>query len=231
MLATVAALRDDPRALLASGIASATAGDVAGAIALHEAALNADPSLVHAHANLLSLYGRLGDYAKAEAHYQAALAAKFENADLHYDYGVVFGIQEKWAEAEDAYRRAIAINGLHANARNNLGQLLERRREFAEAADQYREAIAAQPSFRLGRFNYGRMLLALGRAEEAIAEFERLQQPVDAETPRYLFALSTAYVRAAASPKGVSAPPTPIAWRSSSVRTISPRRSRASWRN
>jgi Tfp pilus assembly protein PilF len=193
--AAVAGLREDPRALLARGIASATAGDVATAVALHEAALERDPSLVHAHGNLLSLYGRLGDHAKAEAHYRAALAAKFENADLHYDIGVVFGMQQKWVEAEDAYRRAIAINGLHANARNNLGQLLERRREFAAAAAQYREAIAAQPSFRLGRFNYGRMLIALGRTEEAIAELARLQQPVDAETPRYVFALSAAYVR------------------------------------
>ena len=195
VLAAVAAVREDPRALLARGIARATAGDVAAAVALHEAALQRDPSLVHAHGNLLSLYGRLGNYAKAEEHYRAALAARFENADLYYDIGVVFGMQEKWAEAEAAYRRAIASNGLHANARNNLGHSLERRREFAEAASHYREAIAAQPSFRLGRFNYGRMLLALGKTDDAIVEFDRLQQPVDAETPRYVFALSTAYVR------------------------------------
>ena len=126
----------------------------------------------------------------------------------------------------------IAINPLHANARNNLGHLLERHREFAEAADQYREAIAAQPSFRLGRFNYGRMLLALGRAEEAIVEFERLQQPVDAETPRYVFALSTAYVRSGPDRRRASsAPPTLIAWRSSSVRTDLAAAIARNWRN
>ena len=196
VLAAVATLREDPRAILKRGIASAEAGDLPAAIALHEAVLVRDPSLVQAHANLLSLYGRARDWPKAEAEYRKALAAGFENADLHYDFAVVLGLQEKWAEAETAYRKAIAINPLHANARNNLGQILERRREFAEAASQYRQAIEAQPSFRLGRFNLGRMLLAVGDTAQAIGEFERIQQPIDAETPRYVFALSTAYVRA-----------------------------------
>jgi Flp pilus assembly protein TadD len=88
------------------------------------------------------------------------------------------------------------VNPLHAQARNNLGQLLERRRDFDGAMSEYRQAVAAQPTFRLARFNVGRMQLVKGDAQQAIAEFEALQQPVDAETPRYLFALSTALVRA-----------------------------------
>ena len=203
VLAPIAGLRDDGRANLQRGVALAAAGEVEGSIAAHEAALLRDPSLVQAHANLLSLYGRTGNWAKAEDHYRAALEQNFTPADLHYDYGVVQALQQKWEEAAAAYQRAIAVNPLHANARNNLGQLLERRRDVEGAAAQYRQAVAAQPSFRLGRFNLGRMLLALGRPDEAAMEFMQLQQPVDAETPRYVFALSTAYVLAGKRAEGV----------------------------
>jgi hypothetical protein len=47
------------------------------------------------------------------------------------------------------------------------------------------------------------MLLALGRPDEAIAEFSALQQPRDAETPRYLFGLATAHVRAGHREEGL----------------------------
>jgi tetratricopeptide (TPR) repeat protein len=101
------------------------------------------------------------------------------------------------------YRKAIAVNPLHVQAHNNLGQLLEGRRDVAGALAEYTQAVDVQPTFRLARFNLGRMLLALGRIPEAIAQFERIQQPVDAETPRYVFALSTVYVRVGRVPEGI----------------------------
>ena len=50
----------------------------------------------------------------------------------------------------------------------------------------------------LGRFNLARMLIALGRNDDAVVELERLiaMAPEDQESPRYLYALSTAHVRA-----------------------------------
>jgi tetratricopeptide (TPR) repeat protein len=203
VLSSVTGLRDDPRALLQRGIALLEAGDFEGAIAAHEAALADDSSLVQAHATLINLYGRTGNWSKAEEHYRAAVMLGLDLADAHYDYGVILGLQEKWEPAEEAYRRAIAVNPLHTQARNNLGQILERRREFEAAAAEYRSAVDAQPTFRLARFNLGRMLLVLGRTPDAIAEFEKLQQPRDAETPRYLFGLATAHVRAGHKDEGL----------------------------
>jgi tetratricopeptide (TPR) repeat protein len=192
----VLALRDDGAAILRRGVALSVAGDVTGAIAAHEAALARDPSLAQAHVNLVSLYGRAGDYAKAEAHYQAAVAAGADLTDAHYDYGVILALQEKWDVAADAYRQALALNPAHVQAHNNLGQVLERQQKFAAAADEYRLALQAQPTFRLARFNYGRMLMALGRNDDAVAELAKLVEPVDADTPRYVFALSAAHLRA-----------------------------------
>lgn len=203
LLLAVTSLRDDPRAILQRGVALAEAGDVEAAIAAHEAALAADPTLAQAHVNLINLYGREQNWSKAEVHYRAALDAQLELATAHYDYGVILGRQERWMEAEEAYRKALAVNPLHTSALNNLGQLLERRREFDAAATEYRKAVDAQPTFRLARFNLGRMLLVLDRTQEAIEEFARLEQPRDAESPRYLFGLATAHVRAGRREEGL----------------------------
>ena len=40
------------------------------------------------------------------------------------------------------------------------------------------------------------MLLAQGQPRAAVAEFEKLQQPIDGDTPRYVFGLATALVQA-----------------------------------
>ncbi len=129
VLATVAALRDDGRALLQRGIALAARGDLAGAIAAHEAALAKDPNQPQAHVNLISLYGRDKQWAKAEMHYREALRLGGDAADAHYDYGVLLGLQDKWEPAADAYQKALAANPLHARASNNLGEIFERQRK------------------------------------------------------------------------------------------------------
>jgi protein O-GlcNAc transferase len=203
VLAAVLALKDDPRAQMQRGLKLAEAGDLKGAIAEHEAALARDPSLATAHANLITLYGREQNWAKAEEHYRAVVALGVELGDAHYDYGVLLGMQEKWDLAADAYRKALAVNPNHAQASNNLGQILERDRSFEAAAEEYRQALASQPGFRLARFNLGRMLLVLGRPEEALGEFEKIVEPRDAESPRYLFGLATAHVRAGRKAEGL----------------------------
>ena len=204
LLDAIAGLREDARAVLQRAVALAETGDVEGSVAAHEEALARDGSLTQAHANLVSLYGRLGDWDQAERHYRAAAAAGLDSADPHYDFAVVLSLQEKWDLAETAYRKALEVNPLHAPARNNLGQIFERRREYDAACQEYRRAVDAQPAFRLARFNLGRMLLVRGETHQAIDEFEKLQQPRDAETPRYLFALATAHVRAGNRDQGIS---------------------------
>jgi tetratricopeptide (TPR) repeat protein len=202
-VAAVAALRDDGRALLQRGLALVERGDLAGAIAAHEAALARDPTLGQAHANLISLYGRQQNWAQAEAHYRQALRVGADPGDIHYDYGVLLGLQQKWDEAAAAYQKALAANPLHARASNNLGEIHERRRDPAAALASYQRAAESQPLFRLARFNAGRMLILLGRSNEAIREFEQIVDVRDAESPRYLFGLATAYVRSGRTDEGV----------------------------
>ena len=203
VLAAIAASRDDAMANVRRGVKLAEAGDLDGAIAAHEAALAQNPSLAEAHANLISLYGRAQNWAKAEEHYRAVVGLGVNLGTAHYDYGVLLGLQGKWELAADAYRQAIAVNPLHADAHNNLGQILERQRRFGDAADEYRRAVESQPALRLARFNLGRTLIALGKNSDAIVELEKITEPRDAEAARYLFALSTAHVRAGHREEGI----------------------------
>jgi len=203
VLAAVNGLKDDAAARLRRGLALAAAGDLDGAIAAHEAALERDPNFAQAHANLIGLYGRQRNWAKAEEHYRATVALGFSLGDAHYDYAVVLTMQQKWDSAEQTYRQAIAVNPLHAQAHNNLAQLMERRQAFEDAAREYERAVDADPAFRVARFNLARMLMALGRLDRAIAELDKLREPVDQATPPYLFALATAHFRAGHKDEGI----------------------------
>jgi tetratricopeptide (TPR) repeat protein len=202
VLASVNAVRTDAAARLRRGQKLADDGDINAAIEELEGALMADKSLSVAHELLITLYGRTRDWGKAEEHYRAALLLG-PNAEIHYDYGVLLGLQEKWDGAADAYRQAIAINPSYAEAHNNLGQVLERTRLFDKALEEYQRAMETQPTFRLARFNAGRMLIALGRPAEAVAVLESLVEPPDAESARYVFALSVANIRSGNKADGI----------------------------
>jgi tetratricopeptide (TPR) repeat protein len=195
VFAAVAELRDDARAILARGVKLAERGDLAGAIAAHEAALAKDASLAKAHANLISLYGRQANWTKGEEHYREAVRLGGDIGDAHYDYGVLLALQQKWEQAAEAYGKAIADNPMHSRALNNLGEVLERQGKIEPALASYGRAAEAQPLFRLPRFNAARILIALRRTDEAIVQLEKLTEPRDAEAPRYLFGLAVGYAR------------------------------------
>ena len=203
VLTAVSAMRTDFSARLRRAQTLADNGDVSGAIAEYEGALAQDPSLSVAHRSLIKLYSSVRNWEKAEEHYRAGLNLGVDLAELHYDYGVLLGLQQKWHDAEEAYRRALAINPSYPEAHNNLGQVLERSRQFDTALAEYQRAVEGQPTFRLARFNLGRMLIARGRPDEAVVELQKITEPRDAEAPKYLFALSTAYVQAGQKSEGI----------------------------
>lgn len=203
VLARVRELKTGALARLAEGVRLAKDGDLEAARREHEAALEADPSLAQAHANLISLYGRLGRADKAEEHYRAAVALSPGLAEAHYDYGVLLVQQHRTREAAGAFERALAINPNYAAAHNNLGNMLEAEGRAAEAESHYRAAVANDPAYRLARFNLGRVLVSQQKPAEAVAELEKTLVPEDDETPRYLYALAAAWVRAGDRAKGL----------------------------
>src|SRR5262249_18692070 len=98
----------------------------------------------------------------------------------------------------------LLVNPHNAAAHGSLGLLLEMRQDVADAEAEYRAAVQNDPTSRLDRFNHGRALVALGRLDDAIGEFEKLETPEDAETPRYRYALAAAHLRAGHRDRGVA---------------------------
>lgn len=196
VLSAVRALKDDARSHLERGIRLAGEDKVQEAIAEHDIALQRDPANAQAHVNLISLHARLAHWDEVDAHYKAALALKSNLDEAHYNYGVALAVRQRHADAAAALRQAIEVNPSHAAALNGLGVLLERDSKWDDAAALYRRAIESQPTFRLARFNLGRSLIALKQYDGAIRELERLLTPEDKESPRYVYALATAYLRA-----------------------------------
>jgi tetratricopeptide (TPR) repeat protein len=196
LLDQIKALKGTARDLLAEGARLGRAGLLQEAITVHLKAIAADPAGAQAHVNLISLYGRTGQTSKAEEHYRAALAADGSLAEAHYNYGVLLVSGGRHEAAAEAFRQALGIDPFHAQAHNNLAALLAAQGKLDEAAVHYRQALANDPQHRGARFNLGRVLLALGKPREAVEQLQKALLPEDGDTPRYMYALSTAYVAA-----------------------------------
>jgi tetratricopeptide (TPR) repeat protein len=193
---SLAQVREDAGAVLQRGIALARDGQHGPAIQAHERALALDPGLGQARVNLITLYGRAGEWARAAAAYQEALRGDTHLAEAHANYAQVLLAERRAADAVPIFRRALEANPADGHAWNGLGLALETTGDTAAASSAYQRAVTHAPTFRGARFNYARTLVAAGRLDQAIAELEKLRVPQDDETPRYLFALSAALVRA-----------------------------------
>lgn len=177
------------------GLAFADAGNIEAAVKEFEKALEADPSLIQARVNLVSLYGGLGRPEDVARHYAAAAKSHPDRADLHYNYGVFHAEQSRYAEAEKAFREAVRADRLFAEAHSNLGQMLEAQRRIEDAEKHYRLALGNKPTFRMAHFHLGRVLLMQGKNDEGIKHFLKTLSPEDEETPKYMLDVAVAYAR------------------------------------
>jgi tetratricopeptide (TPR) repeat protein len=132
-------------------------------------------------------------FEKANEHYRAALKTGAPHAELHYNFGVLAVESHRIREAKAAFAEALKLDPQYSLAHNNLGFLLEAEGRRSEAERHYRLAIENQPDYRLARFHLGRLLARQGRPREAIAEFQQTIEPVDEQTPQFLYALAVAY--------------------------------------
>jgi tetratricopeptide (TPR) repeat protein len=203
LMADVTALKTGANVHLGRGVDLEKAGRLAEAVAEHEKAVELDPDLVQARINLVILYGRLGNFDKAYQHYQAAIKTGAPYAELHYNFGVLAFEKGRLKEAKAAFTEALKLNPHYAAAHNNLGYLLETEGRRDDAERHYRAAIDDQPNHRLAHFHLGRLLAQKGRTREAIAEFQQILEPVDDQTPQYLYALAAAHDRVGERPKAL----------------------------
>lgn len=93
--------------------------------------------------------------------------------------------EELWERAASDYARAIELGSKSAQIAADLGHLLDQHLgRPAEAEPALRRAILLDPHHALARFYLGEALAAVGRADEARANFQDFLARADASEPR-----------------------------------------------
>ena len=195
-MAAVQALNAGATGMMQRAAAQADEGRLDEAVLLYQRAIEADPKMVRAYADLISLYGRLRRDAEAEGAYRQAIALQPNEADAYYNFGVFCFERGRVAEAKAAFEQTVRLQPRHAEALNNLGAILEQQGNWDGAAGLYRRALDANPSYPLAHFHLGRIYANQKKYELAVAEMERSLEPRTDSTPAYLYALAAVHARA-----------------------------------
>jgi len=137
-----------------------------------------------AHNNLGEAIAREGRFEEAGRHYAEAVRINPGYPEARNNLGNHFGMQGRLVEAEAEFRAALARRPDVAPAISNLGTVRARQGDFAGAEELYRRALAIEPRNVDAHLGLGDVLLALGRPEESLTEYEMADRlrPGEAQT-------------------------------------------------
>ncbi len=151
----------------------------------HEA-IDRDPNFALAHAGVATVYSTLGImnlappaemYPKAKAALEKTLALDPDLAEAHAVAAVLeFWFEWNWTAAEKSFGRVLALNPGDAMSRGHYAWLLMSRRRFEECLAEIKRALTLDPLMPLFYAWSIGLHGAVGRNDEALAEFLRLQQ-------------------------------------------------------
>jgi Flp pilus assembly protein TadD len=141
-----------------------------------------DPEEVHTvvkHAAQLALQQAAtafnqGDLSRAESYCRRVLNEEPDAVDAVNLLSLVCKRKGDTAQAEQLMTQALEIDESRADIRANLGNLYVALRRPAEAETAYRHALRLQPAFRPARLGLARLMLANGRADDALDEAQIL---------------------------------------------------------
>ena len=175
------------------GFALGSRGDLEGARAAYQAALEIDPAYAQAHVNLIAVHGELGNHALAAEHYNRAVELNPSIAEAHYNYGVALHFADNYQGAADAFAKALDVNPQDANAHANLATTLEQLGRTSEAIRHLRLALEHNPSHPMANYHTGRRLADSGRFREALPYLETAVANESSGTALHAFVLALVY--------------------------------------
>lgn len=139
-------------------------------------ALKADPDFALVYAGMGDSLYRLGRYEEAVSSMKRVfeILPDFPLAPtLHYLTGQALRELDRYDEAEEHYESALRISPGFKEAINSLGELLLAQERWSEALDRYRVLVQIEPENAATHLQIGIALLKTGRAEKALASFDR----------------------------------------------------------
>ena len=161
------------RTLLAQAVRRHQAGDLAGAVADYERALQLNPKVPEALSNLGLALKDLGRPAEAVACYEQALALKPDAAEVLSNLGAALKDLGRLDAAVASFRRALSLKPDYPGALSNLGNVLKEQGQFDEAIECYRQALARRPDYPEALSNLGNALRERNLVDEAVGHFRR----------------------------------------------------------
>lgn len=161
------------------------AGDYSQAEQCFRAAIDEQPGMAEAHANLAWLLAETGDSVQADVSYGRALDLAPGNEQIRLNHGAFLAELKRFPEAQGAYAMALQRNGSSAKVWSNLGALYAQMNRFADAKACCRKSISLDPAYAKAHTNLSYLLLREGRFEEGLKHYEfrpwqtYLSAPVD----------------------------------------------------
>lgn len=152
-------------------------GDLKGALAKLEMALQYDDDYVPAHTVLAVLYERIGEYAKAEHQYRRVLQLEPKSGTANNNLGA-FLCRTGKAEQSLPYFAAAVKDPFYQTpyaAYTNAALCLVKLDRLADARQQLKDALAINPQFADALYQMARVEYLSGDAFRASAYLQRLE--------------------------------------------------------
>jgi tetratricopeptide (TPR) repeat protein len=183
-----------------AGLCKAMLGDLDGALACFDRALELAPSYAEAYFNRAIVLNDLGRHAEAEAAFKQAQAldtrdgSRFPSqvghqiANAHSALGDLYLRADSPREAVEQYRSALEVRPRFFDVRERLAEALLAAGENEEAVRELQRVLEEEPGFAEARLRLGVALQRLGNRDRAVQEWNRVRslRPNDRRVLAYL---------------------------------------------
>lgn len=130
--------------------------------------------------SLARLSEEKGNYADAKHIYTEMLKKNPDHADAHRRLAVIATRENKFAEADEHFHKAWQIGPQTAGLATDMGYRLYLEHRLAEAEQMLRKAIEIEPQHQTAHNNLGLVLGQMGRIDEAMACFVKVNKEAEA---------------------------------------------------
>jgi TolB-like protein/Tfp pilus assembly protein PilF len=159
-------------------------------------ALRLDDSLAEPHTSLGHLRFHEFNWRSAEQQFHRAIELNPSYGTAHYYYGNLLAALGRFEESIAEAQRALELDPMSINARQNRLFLFYVARQYDEALGYAAEALEIDSNYPTLYYQLGLIYERLGRYDEAIAAFERINVSSTGRGSTVLAALGCTYAKA-----------------------------------
>ena len=158
------------------GIAALKAGDVNGAKAAFEVAVQKNPKQADAHHYLGLVNDQSGNKVEAEKNYRKALELQPDLEESAVNLAAILVETGKFDDAATLMKKAIAKNPKSAALQVNLGMALSGKNDVDGASKAFEEAVKLEPNNGIHLVTYASHLARNNKKDEAITKLKQAEK-------------------------------------------------------